>query len=1197
MTTGRRGPGHPERPRSSRAMGHSHSPGPRPGPDESVSGSRETSNATRAKRIFGEALERPASERARHVSDACFGNSDLQRRVERLLAAHASAGDFLEEPAFEPRSRITRASEASPAAPTRSMPVLDPAPGSHLGPYRLDEVLGEGGFGVVYLAEQEQPVRRRVAVKVLKPGMDSASIVGRFEAERQALAMMDHPGIAKVFDAGATPSGRPFFVMEFVGGETITDFCDRRSFHLKQRLELFHDVCLAVQHAHQKGVIHRDLKPSNVVVSVVDGRPRPKVIDFGIAKATGLRLTDRTVVTGHFLGTPEYMSPEQASSAEDIDTRTDVYSLGVLLYELLAGASPYDRERLKSAGLVEAARMICEEDAMRPSTRFEALAGKGVEVAQRRGTTPARLAHALRSDLDWIAMRAMEKDRTRRYPTAYALADDVQRFLDDEPVSVGPPSLRYRGAKFLRRHRLAALALSAILAVILVATIVSTSAAVLTLKARSEAGALEERAAGLQRLAERRLYVANLQAAELAFTTDDSINALSYLESAPAHLRNWEWRHLRALVDRSETLYDPLGERPLRVASSPDRNLVVASYSDATLRVVDPVSGQEQARLEGLPAPCSALAFLDGTDSLASADESGTLLIWNLAQRERTKTLRLHSQTVSTLSAAAGKLVSAGEDGRVGVWDGESGELISEFTFEHPVGRAVIDPEGRLVAAALWDQTLRILDLEQQRELFRLRCARPGTTLEPPQRFAQGQVSACAFGPTDGRLYVGTRDGRLSVWDPRRGELLFAHDHELLVRGIALSPDGSRLAACSWAGYITLWSLPDMVLLGELRNHTTDVRSVQFSPDSAWLLSSSFDTTLRLWQAADGTAVASLRGHGGAVFGAHFSADGRTLVSHSSDATLRTWSLARCGLDALSPSTSKIHGVAFLSETRLASLSHTGEVRVWDVEGRRKLVEMQVDGYFSRLALDPSGEHALLAGDDGSAAYVDTARGVLLTRFSTGMDYITGVVFSRDGRRAFLADSIGGLVAWRTDGSENPRAWDSGEREIRSLVLSADGRELFVGGRSAIRALNVATGEPVRTLVEDPPAQLRSMALHPDGDLLAVGYSDRYVRLYELGAAPVRARHELSGHAGGVTRLSWLPDGSRLISSSEDGTVRLWDHETGDNVGILRCGASVHGLAVSPSGRVIASGSHDAIVRLWAEGQVDQEDRESASDR
>jgi eukaryotic-like serine/threonine-protein kinase len=347
-------------------------------------------------------------------------------------------------PTSSPDPGVTRAAEAAAVA-SRSF-----------GPYRLLHIIGEGGMGEVWLAEQTTPIRRQVALKVIKAGMDTVQVVARFEAERQALALMDHPAIATVYDGGSTPEGRPYFVMEHVKGEPITTYCDRHKLAMRDRLELFAQVCDGVQHAHQKGVIHRDLKPSNVLVAVQDDRPVPKIIDFGVAKATALQLTDRTLYTelGAMIGTLEYMSPEQAEMGGlDIDTRTDVYALGVVLYELLSGTLPFESKELRQAGFAEIQRTIRDKEPPRPSTRITRLGGASTAAATNRNTEPRRLASVLRGDLDWVTMRALEKDRTRRYQTVNALAAEVRRYLNHEPVAAGPPSAAYRAKKFVRRHR------------------------------------------------------------------------------------------------------------------------------------------------------------------------------------------------------------------------------------------------------------------------------------------------------------------------------------------------------------------------------------------------------------------------------------------------------------------------------------------------------------------------------------------------------------------------------------------------------------------------------------------------------------------------------------------------------------------------------------------------------------------------
>jgi serine/threonine protein kinase/tetratricopeptide (TPR) repeat protein len=405
-----------------------------------------------------------ANQQLAYLRQACGGDAALLARMEALLRIHASKNSFIERAADSLQLTI-------------EVPGAIEGPGTVIDRYKLLEKIGEGGMAVVYMAEQQYPIRRRVALKVIKLGMDTKNVIARFEVERQALALMDHPNIAQVFDGGATETGRPYFVMELVRGVSITDYCDQNRLNTRDRLELFVQVCNAVQHAHQKGIIHRDIKPSNVMVTLHDGKPVPKVIDFGIAKATNQRLTEQTLFTRYsqMIGTPEYMSPEQAEmSGLDIDTRTDIYSLGVLLYELLTGVTPFASDTLRDAGYAEMQRIIRETDPLKPSTRIRTLGETLGDVAQSRQSSPELLPKLVKGDLDWIVMKTLEKDRTHRYETAHDLAEDIERHLRHEPILAGSPGTVYRVNKFLRRHRtkvLTSLAATTVLAGLLFAGI------------------------------------------------------------------------------------------------------------------------------------------------------------------------------------------------------------------------------------------------------------------------------------------------------------------------------------------------------------------------------------------------------------------------------------------------------------------------------------------------------------------------------------------------------------------------------------------------------------------------------------------------------------------------------------------------------------------------------------------------------
>ena len=393
--------------------------------------------------LFTATLERDPVERSAFLNAACGADAELRKRVEQLLRLHENVGDFLEQPAVA-------------WAATRDASAGVEEVGHTIGRYKLLEEIGEGGMGMVYLAEQQEPIRRRIALKIIKAGMDTRRVIARFEAERQALALMDHPNITRMFDAGATDSGRPYFVMELVEGLSLTAYCDQHQLSIPERLALFVQVCQAVQHAHQKGIIHRDLKPSHVIVTLCEGVPVPKIIDFGIAKAIGGSFIEQACLTrdGQMIGTPLYMSPEQAEmSGLEVDTRSDIYSLGVVLYELLSGCTPFGHEQVRKAGYDEIRRLIREEEPARPNTQVSTAGEAAATISANRQTNPIKLRHLLRGDLDCIVMKALHKDCARRYQTASDFARDIERYLNHEPIEARPPTWVDRAAKWTRAPR------------------------------------------------------------------------------------------------------------------------------------------------------------------------------------------------------------------------------------------------------------------------------------------------------------------------------------------------------------------------------------------------------------------------------------------------------------------------------------------------------------------------------------------------------------------------------------------------------------------------------------------------------------------------------------------------------------------------------------------------------------------------
>ncbi|HMF13723.1 MAG TPA: serine/threonine-protein kinase, partial [Gemmataceae bacterium] len=717
--------------------------------------------------------------------------------------------------------------------PTQSAIPRNPVelPGALVGPYKLLEQIGEGGFGVVYMAEQTAPIRRKVALKLIKPGMDTRQVIARFEAERQALAIMDHPNIGKVLDGGTTASGRPYFVMDLVKGVPITEFCDQNHLTPRQRLELFIPICQAVQHAHQKGIIHRDLKPSNILVVMHDTTPVPRIIDFGIAKALGQELTDKTLFTGfaQMVGTPLYMSPEQAGqSGLDVDTRSDIYSLGVLLYELLTGSTPLSKERFKEAAYDEIRRIIREEDPPEPSTRFSTLGQAASTVSANRQSDPRRLSQLIRGELDWIVMKALEKDRNRRYETASALAADLQRYLHDEPVQACPPSAVYRFRKFARRNKRVA-AMAGFAAALLVMAV-----AVLGVSYAHVQDALRDKTQALER-EQRSLYFQRIATAAQQLERQNLGRAEELLDECPAPLRGWEWRYLkRRRYEKPRDLSHTLSVSS--VAYSPDGHFLASGCVDGVLTVWDRRTKQPFRGWEGGPqshhAHIRAIAFSPDSRYLATGGADRSIVVWDL-DTDTQRRFEGHADTINQLAFLADgrHLASAGEDGTVRLWDLKSSKEVHAFR-EH-----------------------------------------------------KGAVRGLAFS-AEGKVLSADADGYVTIWDPDTGAVTTAfRARTRWVSAVAFHADSQRLAVASWDGSVELWDSLSAKETRTLRGHTAQITSLAFNPDGRRLVSAGDDMLLKVWDATTGHEAIDLDTDGRVPTRVAFSPDGQELACGCSTPT------------------------------------------------------------------------------------------------------------------------------------------------------------------------------------------------------------------------------------------------------------------------------------------------------------------------
>lgn len=1002
--------------------------------------------------------------------------------------------------------------------------------------YRIFGKIGEGGCGIVYQAEQLTPVRRDVAIKVIKLGMDTQAVMARFEAERQALALMDHACIAKVFDAGTTRNGRPFFVMELVSGKPVTEFCDDQKLSLRQRLELFLHVCQAVQHAHQKGVIHRDLKPSNILVSEQDGKPMPKVIDFGVAKATACqRLANQTIYTAfdQFVGTPAYMSPEQtALTGEDIDTRSDIYSLGVLLYELLTGHPPFSPDRLRRAGLDEVCHIIREEEPPLPSAQLNALASADLsETAQRRQLPPAKFAGELRGDLDWLVMKALEKDRSRRYDTAAALAEDIRRYLASELILARPPGAIYRLQKMARRNKVVFSAAAAVACALITGLTISTA---MFFKEKQVRERLEERAYFSDMNLAARMATARLGGLE---------GAVRLLEAWRQHkpdFRGWEWYYLNGLCHRDLLTIRADSNGVWSVAWSPDGRRLVTGSDDGVVKIWDAASGRALTNFQGHAGPVLAVAWSPDGKRAASGGNDGTIRIRDL-KTGSARTLVGHRSGVTCLewNLDSTKIVSGSRDGSVRVWDARTGVNTRVFETGHTVLSVGWNSDGNRLMVSGQGAMLSTWDSASGKKIWSL------------PRNSDGDFIVAAWSPDGKELATGSTDNSVSFRDAVTGaNLISLWDNHNPILAVAWSPDGTRLAsATSGDGRIALRDAQNGGrVFQELRGQVGSVRCVCWRADGTRIASASTDGTVKVWDVNDGNPSTINLLQPDQATSLSWSPDGRKLAVGCRRMGPWIWDLGDGSPVALpAGSMPWTRAVGWNADgTRLAAAGTDG-VDLWDPARLARIWHSgKADKEVRFIAWSPDGKKIAAVGYwQRELNILDSANGNLLKTIELSHPSGGSLAWSPDGRR-LAAGVLSQIHIWDMASYANEKILSGHTEVVKCLAWSPDGRRLASGSDdTSAKIWDVNHGREIVTLFGHA-APIYSVAWSPDSARLATASWDMSVKIWDpSGGAEICSFEKPGNICQMLWSVAWSPDGRRIACSDIEGDICIFDSTPG----------------------------------------------------
>jgi WD40 repeat protein/serine/threonine protein kinase len=1060
--------------------------------------------------IFLVALELAAPEpRAAYLEGACGDNAALRSRVEELLREHFSNDDLLAGPAMARR-----------CGDTLEIPSLRTS-AQRIGRYKLLEKIGEGGMGEVWMAEQDKPVARRVAFKLIKMGMDTRSVIARFEAEGQALALMDHPNIARVLDAGATDLGRPYLVMELVRGVKITDYCDQHQLSTRDRLELFIKVCQAIQHAHQKGIIHRDLKPSNVLVTINDGEAVPKLIDFGIAKAIVQKLTDKTLFTEFqaLLGTPAYMSPEQVDwSSVDIDTRSDIYSLGVLLYELLVGQPPFNAADMMREGLEAMRHVIREKDPVKPSTKLNSLSGVELTTTTRqRRTDPAKLTYLLKGDLDWIVMKCLEKDRARRYETANDLATDVRRYLSQEPVVARPPSSAYRLERFARRHR-RALAATALFFVVVICSV----AALILVQHRAN------------RDYRQRLYISEVNRAGLAWQAGQSSQMLALLDRCPADLRQWEWKFLRQQDQRWKSTVCLLATNLEGATLSADgRFLLVAA--DHVIQLRDFPAGQWRLNIPFAVQWHSPFAVSPRGEYLATlAGPEGILTVWHLRTGERLAELNHGSSAQALAWSADGQFVATGGDNRtIRIWDPKTGREQRTLASPASILSLAFAPNGRTLAVGAEGAGVQLLDLATGSVKRNLRTRGRGPsrlTFSPDgQKLATSNLSFGGYG-ADNRVWsIDAEEGSLDV--SSSGDALW----------FAFSPDSQRLVLADHQGTIRLWDLDRRAEIERISAHIGNVNGLLWLSDGR-IFSAGADGAVRIWE-SQRSGLEQLKGYRSSLRTLAFSGDSRFLAAAGIGRDVFLWNVAGSFLaGTYTNHTHNAAAVAFGPDGRVATAGGDQSVQVWnpatlETTWASSIAPASV-AYW--VAFSPDGRRIYAASNRDTLTILDSATGKHLGSITGLGEIVDGLAVSPDGRLLAICQKVK-LSVWLADGSRE--LWQVPANPDRCAAFSPDGKWIATGDQDGEVSLwEVASAGRVHRTLRSHSASVSGVSFHPDGSRLVSSSKDGTVKVWDWRAGVELLT--LPAPGGGILwHAVFSPDGRTVAAAGGDGVVTLWKTE------------------------------------------------------